>query len=265
MRLPIYQADAFTSRIFGGNPAALVPLEQWPHDELLQRIATENNLSETAFTVPAEDGFELRWFTPAAEVPLCGHATLATAHLLWTQLGFSRNEIRFSTRSGLLTARREGDRIALDFPAQKLRSLKLESQFTAPFAAEPREVLAEDADGGKLLLVFADAETVAALQPDFRAVATLPYQGIVCTAEGKGCDFVSRFFAPNVGIDEDPVTGSAHTLLTPFWAERLGKTAMQAQQVSPRGGELECELQGERVILRGRAVTYLRGEIFIQE
>ncbi|WP_237067575.1 PhzF family phenazine biosynthesis protein [Microbulbifer guangxiensis] len=265
MQLPIYQADAFTSQTFGGNPAALVPLEAWLPDELLQRIAAENNLSETAFTVAKEDGFELRWFTPVAEVPLCGHATLAAAHLLWSEYGFAGGEIRFFTHSGPLIARRTGDGIALDFPAQIPRPVELEKHFVAPFGIEPEEALVEDMEGGKLLLVFASEQQIRDLQPDFRAVANLPYQGVVCTAAGKECDFVSRFFAPNVGIDEDPVTGSAHTLLTPLWSAKLGKLRLVARQVSPRGGDLCCELRGERVILEGKAVTYLRGEIIVPD
>ncbi|KUJ83647.1 PhzF family phenazine biosynthesis protein [Microbulbifer flavimaris] len=263
MQLPIFQADAFTSAVFGGNPAALVPLEQWPEDQLLQQIAAENNLSETAFAVKVDGGFELRWFTPVAEVPLCGHATLAAAHLLWTERGYPADAIHFFTQSGPLVARREGNLIALDFPAQALRAVDVESPFAEPFGAAPCEAFAENTDGGKLLLVFADTATVADLRPDFRGVAALPHQGVICTAHGEDCDFVSRFFAPNVGIDEDPVTGSAHTLLTPFWAGRLGKKVMRARQISARGGELECELREDRVILRGAAVTYLRGEIVI--
>lgn len=263
MQLPIYQADAFTSQLFGGNPAALVPLQQWLADELLQKIAAENNLSETAFTVPNGSGFELRWFTPAAEVPLCGHATLASAHLLWTELDYAGEQIRFSTKSGELRVSREGDLLEMDFPAQTLEELPLEKAFAAAVCAQPQRAFAQTGSGGKLLLEFASAEQVAELRPELRAVAQLPYQGIVCTAAGDGfdCDFVSRFFAPNVGVDEDPVTGSAHTLLAPFWADKLDKRRLRARQISARGGELECELRGERVLMRGTAVTYLRGQI----
>ena len=263
MQLPIYQADAFTSRLFGGNPAALVPLEQWLADDLLQAIAAENNLSETAFTVPGNGGYELRWFTPAAEVPLCGHATLATAHLLWTELGSEAAEIHFFTKSGTLVARRDGEEVTLDFPVQPVRPMPLEPAFTDAVGIAPTHAYAELAEGGKLLLEFAEAAQVADLRPDFGAVASLPYQGVVCTAPGNGfqCDFVSRFFAPNVGIDEDPVTGSAHTLLAPYWAVKLDQPQLQARQISARGGEMVCEVRGQRVLMRGTAVTYLRGHI----
>lgn len=263
MQLPIYQADAFTSTLFGGNPAALVPLQQWLADELLQSIAAENNLAETAFTVPATDGFELRWFTPTAEVPLCGHATLASAHLLWTELGYQSEMIRFFTKSGELRVRRTDDLIQMDFPAQPPTEIPLAPEFHAALGAEPLRALASAGNRDMMVLEFADAAQVADLQPDPRAVAALPYRGVICTAPGEGfdCDFVSRFFAPAIGIDEDPVTGSAHTLLTPLWAAKLDKTRLSARQISARGGELDCELVGERVLMRGRAVTYLRGQI----
>ncbi|SEA09858.1 PhzF family phenazine biosynthesis protein [Microbulbifer marinus] len=263
MQLPIYQADAFTSSLFGGNPAALIPLQQWLADDLLQSIAAENNLAETAFTVPAVDGFELRWFTPTAEVPLCGHATLASAHLLWTELGYQSELLRFFTKSGELRVRRTGELIQMDFPAQAPAEIPLGPEYRAALGVEPLRALACAGNRDMMLLEFSDAAQVAALQPDMRAVAALPYRGVICTAAGDGfdCDFVSRFFAPAIGIDEDPVTGSAHTLLTPFWAEKLDKPDLSARQISPRGGELECELVGERVLMRGRAVTYLRGQI----
>lgn len=263
MQLPIYQADAFTSQLFGGNPAALVPLEQWLGDELLQKIAAENNLAETAFTVPKDGGFELRWFTPAAEVPLCGHATLATAHLMWTELGCGDEEIRFFTESGELRVRRAGGLIEMDFPAQPPGEIPLLPEFRSALGAEPLRALACEGNRDMMILEFADASQVGELQPDFHAVAALPYRGVICTARGDGfdCDFVSRFFAPAIGIDEDPVTGSAHTLLTPYWAAKLDRTRFSARQISPRGGELECELVGGRVLMRGGAVTYLRGQI----
>ncbi|MFC6633275.1 PhzF family phenazine biosynthesis protein [Microbulbifer taiwanensis] len=263
MQLPIYQADAFTSKLFGGNPAALVPLQQWLADELLQSIAAENNLAETAFTVPAADGYELRWFTPAAEVPLCGHATLASAHLLWTELGCQAEVIRFFTRSGELRVYCAGELIEMDFPAQPPAEIPLVPELVAALGAKPLRTLAREGNSDMMIAEFADAAQVAELQPDMHAVAALPHRGLICTAagDGFGCDFVSRFFAPAIGIDEDPVTGSAHTLLVPFWAERLDRTRLSARQISARGGELECELVGERVLIRGRAVTYLRGQI----
>ncbi|MFI2812944.1 PhzF family phenazine biosynthesis protein [Microbulbifer sp. M83] len=263
MQLPIYQADAFTSQLFGGNPAALVPLQQWLADDVLQAIAAENNLAETAFTVPSGRGYELRWFTPAVEVSLCGHATLASAHLLWTELGCLEEEIRFFTRSGELRVRREGELIAMDFPAQGTRPVEVQQSFAEAFGIGPRRAATETREGGKLVLEFDSAEQVASLSPDFARVVPLSADGVICTAVGEplGCDFASRFFAPGIGIDEDPVTGSAHTVLTPYWAERLDQTRFRALQLSPRGGELECELNGDRVLLRGAAVTYLRGQI----
>lgn len=263
MQLPIYQADAFTGELFKGNPAAYVPLTRWLDDALMQQIAAENNLAETAFTVPAGHGFELRWFTPGEEVPLCGHATLVTAHLLWTELGFIDNEIHFFTRSGELVVRREGELLALDFPAQNNQPIDLGPEYTKALGVEPLSAMKIAGSDDQLLLEFASADIVAGLDPDMRAIANLPYKGMICTAPGAGfdCDFVSRFFAPAIGVDEDPVTGSAHTRLVPFWAEKLDRTVLKAKQISQRGGELDCELNGERVIMRGKAVTYLRGQI----
>ena len=263
MQLSIYQADAFTSKLFKGNPAAYIPLTSWLDDALMQQIAAENNLAETAFTVPVDNGFELRWFTPGEEVPLCGHATLVTAHLLWTELGFTDSEIHFHTRSGELIVRKEGDLLALDFPAQKNSEIPLDESYTQALGTAPVKAMEVVGSNDQLLLEFPSADIVAELAPDFRAVKNLPYKGLICTAPGDGfdCDFVSRFFAPAIGIDEDPVTGSAHTRLVPFWAQKLDKTTLQAKQISARGGELDCELNGERVIMRGRAVTYLRGQI----
>ncbi|WP_226703872.1 PhzF family phenazine biosynthesis protein [Microbulbifer elongatus] len=267
MQLPIYQADAFTSELFKGNPAAYVPLTRWLDDRLMQQIAAENNLAETAFTVPSGNGFELRWFTPGEEVPLCGHATLVTAHLLWTELGFTDDEIHFFTRSGELIVRRKGELLALDFPAQVNQPVGLGQEYTDALGAAPLSAMEVAGSDDQLLVELASAEAVASLDPDMRAVANLPYKGVICTAPGEGfdCDFVSRFFAPAIGIDEDPVTGSAHTRLVPFWADRLDKTALRAKQISPRGGELDCELRGKRVIMRGKAVTYLRGQISLKE
>ncbi|WP_295800718.1 PhzF family phenazine biosynthesis protein, partial [uncultured Microbulbifer sp.] len=221
MQLPIYQADAFTSELFKGNPAAYVPLTRWLEDRLLQQIAAENNLAETAFTVPAGNGFELRWFTPGEEVPLCGHATLVTAHLLWSELGFTDPEIHFFTRSGELLVRQEQALLTLDFPAQHNAEISLPPEYAHALGAEPLSALEVTGSDDQLLLEFASAAQVAELAPDMRAVAALPYKGLICTAPGEGydCDFVSRFFAPAIGIDEDPVTGSAHTRLVPFWAQ----------------------------------------------
>lgn len=265
MQLPIYQADAFTSHLFGGNPAALVPLQHWLDDQQLRAIAAENNLAETAFIVPADNGYELRWFTPSAEVPLCGHATLVTAHLLWTELGCTETEIRFATKSGELRVCRAGALIEMDFPAQPPQEIPPPAEYAAAVGTEPQRALAVPGNLDMMVLEFSDAAQVAALQPELRAVAALPHRGIICTAPGEGfdCDFVSRFFAPAIGIDEDPVTGSAHTLLAPYWAGKLDRTRLRARQISARGGELECEVRGERVLMRGTAVTYLRGQIVL--
>lgn len=272
MRLELFQVDAFTSRLFAGNPAAVVPLERWPPDGVLQDVARENNLSETAFFVPsAEAGVdhELRWFTPVSEVDLCGHATLATAHVLFGPLEHAADVLRFSSRGGLLGVLRSGEAYTLDFPSRPPR----------PFGADGREVRArvEEALGAPcvevldsrrdLLAVLADEAAVRGLRPDMTRLAALAGHTVIATAPSRaaGVDFVSRFFAPALGVPEDPVTGSAHCVLTPFWGERLGKTALEARQVSARGGELSCRLDAAagRVHLTGRAVTYLRGWIEI--
>ncbi len=261
MRLPIYQIDAFASAVFKGNPAAVVPLESWLPDATLQAIAMENNLAETAFFVREGDAWRLRWFTPSVEVDLCGHATLATAHLMFTRLLPGSDRVRFETRSGRLEVTRIGERLTLDFPAQPA---KLADETAVAFVADalgarPQAVLA----AMDYMAVFATESEVAALQPDMGRLARLDRRGMIVTAPGRQCDFVSRFFAPRVGIPEDPVTGSAHCTLTPYWAERLGKRSLAARQISPRGGELFCEDRGERVAIAGNAVLYLEGTIQI--
>ena len=264
MELKLYQVDAFTERTFGGNPAAVVPLREWLPDATMQAIALENNLSETAFFVPRDDGgFDLRWFTPLIEADLCGHATLGTAWVLFNRLGHAEEAVTFHTRSGPLTVARDGDRLAMDFPAQPpvpepadigdvagALGVAPEAVFAAPYA----------------LAVLDSEETVRTVRPDFRRVAALDIPELIVTAPGaKGgdCDFVSRFFAPTGGIDEDPVTGSAHCILIPYWAERLGKTEMFARQVSARGGALWCALKGDRVSIAGYGAPYLEGTITV--
>ena len=262
MKFPLYQIDAFTSRVFGGNPAAVCPLETWPDDATMQAIALENNLSETAFFVEAADHFDLRWFTPAAEVDLCGHATLATAHLLFNELEIRGAAVHFETRSGRLTVSRDGDLLVMNFPAAPPQPCAAPEDLTAALGAAPGAVLA----AGDYLAVFASEAEVRALAPEFARLARLDRRGVIATAAGAAgtdVDFVSRFFAPKFGIPEDPVTGSAHCTLTPYWAKRLGKPILSAHQVSARGGELVCEDQGERVLISGRAVTYLEGIIDI--
>ena len=266
MRIQIFQVDAFTGRLFGGNPAAVCPLEEWLDDGLLQNIAMENNLSETAFFVPQGDGFRLRWFTPATEVSLCGHATLAAAHVLWNHLGSSAQELRFDTRSGPVSVLRQDGRMALDFPALPAAPFEAPSALLDGLGLPPREVLRarESPDSFNFLAVYASEEDVRSLRPDYRQLATLQHHGVIVSSRGSDeskIDFVSRYFCPAFGIDEDPVTGSIHCSLTPYWAEQLGKTRLEARQVSPRGGELSCQLRGNRVRIAGQAVTFLEGVI----
>ena len=264
MDLKLYQVDAFTDRTFGGNPAAVVPLDSWLPDATMQAIALENNLSETAFFVPQEDGgFDLRWFTPLIEVDLCGHATLGTAWVLFNRLGYDGDTATFHTRSGPLTISRDGDRLAMDFPAQPPAPEPADiGDVAGALGVAPAAVLAAP----YALAVLDSEETVRAVRPDFRRVAGLDIPELIITApgaEGGDCDFVSRFFAPTGGIDEDPVTGSAHCILIPYWAERLGKTEMFARQVSARGGALWCALNGDRVAIAGYGAPYLEGTISV--
>lgn len=262
MELRLYQVDAFTGAVFKGNPAAVVPLPSWPADRLLQAIAMENNLSETAFYVGASGNYELRWFTPLCEVDLCGHATLATAAVLCTEEERGLKEARFSTRSGELRVRALEDTYELDFPSKPPRLCEHPPQALLDgLGIAPREVYQVD----DWMAVYDDEEQVRALNPDMRLLRSLSLRGVIATAPGKEADFVSRFFAPAVGIDEDPVTGSAHCLLTPFWSTRLGKMDLFAQQLSRRGGTLHCTLQGDRVLIAGRCALYLRGSIFVKE
>jgi PhzF family phenazine biosynthesis protein len=258
IQAPLYQVDAFTDRIFGGNPAAVVPLRQWPEDELLQLIARENNLSETAFFIVKGNAFEIRWFTPTMEVDLCGHATLATAHVLFHHLRYKKDTIGFITREhGMVTVFRKHELLYLDFPATPPRKITRDLSVSEGLGIEPADIL----ESRDLLVLFDSEEEVLALKPDFELLKTWPHLGVIATARGTREDFVSRFFAPRAGIQEDPVTGSAHTTLIPFWSERLGKTEMVATQRSDRTGVLHCSLADDRVYIGGKAVTYLKGEI----
>ena len=259
MKIPIYQVDAFTDRLFGGNPAAVCPLEEWLGPEIMQNIAAENNLSETAFFVKKDRIFELRWFTPAIEVDLCGHATLASAHVLYNHLGYIEERITFSSMSGELGVTRSNGGLVLDFPATPPSPAEIKEELIRGLGSEPREVL----KSRDYLAVFDNEDEILALQPNFSDLRKLDCLGIIVTAEGKGSDFVSRFFAPAVGIDEDPVTGSAHTTLIPFWSERLKKTSLHAFQLSSRRGELFCEYSGDRVKIGGQAKTFFTGEIVL--
>jgi PhzF family phenazine biosynthesis protein len=257
MKLSYYEVSAFTTHPFGGNPAGVCPLESWLPDAMLQGIAANNNLAETAFTVPHGNDFELRWFTPAVEMDLCGHATLAAASVLFNERGLKGGEVRFHSRSGLLSVARHDDLLTLDFPSRQPATTAAPEALVRGLGAKPGTVLkARD-----FLAVFPSEAEVRALKPDFALLRTLDCLGIIVTAPGTDCDFVSRFFAPGAGVDEDPVTGSAHCTLIPYWAERLGKAQLFARQVSARGGELFCELVGARVRIGGRAVHYLRGDI----
>jgi PhzF family phenazine biosynthesis protein len=257
MKLPLWQVDAFASKRFAGNPAAIVPTSDWLPDATMQAIAAENNLAETAFFVPHGDGYAIRWFTPGAEVPLCGHATLASGWVVLNKLEPARASVTFHSQSGPLTVTRSGERLSMDFPVNRPGPATPNPALAAALGAPPRALY----EGFQWLAVYDTAEQVRALKPDFRARAMLDVHGVIATAAGTDCDFVSRFFAPQIGIDEDPVTGSAHTRLVPYWAERLGKTSLFARQVSARGGELWCELKGQRVIMAGHAALYLEGTI----
>lgn len=254
-----YQVDAFTARAFAGNPAAVCPLEHWLDDELLQAIAAENNLSETAFFVASGQRYALRWFTPTTEVDLCGHATLAAAHVLFDHLGYPGRRILFDTNSGELAVERRARMLQMDFPARPAERQEMPPALMDGLGIAPAELWA----GDDYLAVFDDEAAIRALTPEPQALATLDRRGVIVTAPGDSADFVSRFFAPKAGITEDPVTGSAHCALTPFWAHRLGKHRLTAWQVSRRGGEIECELSDERVLLAGHAVTFMEGRIFV--
>ena len=259
MKIKQYQVDAFTTRVFGGNPAAVCPLDSWINDELLQSIAAENNLSETAFFVRTKAGFKLRWFTPVAEVALCGHATLATAHVIFEHLGYQETAIHFETLSGFLTVARKGPSLIMDFPSTPPLSCAAPEALLAGLGRPPEEVLAAD----DYFVVFDSEDTVRALEPDFVQLSALDLRGVIVTAPGKEVDFVSRFFAPKFGIPEDPVTGSAHCALTPYWSAKLDKKILDARQISKRGGDIQCELNANRVGLEGHAVTFMEADIFI--
>jgi PhzF family phenazine biosynthesis protein len=254
---PIHQIDAFTSRLFAGNPAAVVTLDAWLPDEVMQAIAAENNLAETAFVVLREQIAPLRWFTPTMEVDLCGHATLATAFVLFEYHDRSSAEVSFETRSGVLKVARHGDRLTLDFPSRPGTSVAISDALVGALGARPQEAY----QARDLMVVLESEAVVRDLQPDLALIAALDAFAVIVTAPGADVDFVSRFFAPRAGIPEDPVTGSAHCTLAPYWSQRLGRNRLTARQVSRRGGELECELRGERVLISGRCVEYLRGEI----
>lgn len=259
MKIQIYQIDAFAEKTFEGNPAAICPLESWLDDKTLQAIAGENNLSETAYIVPKEEGYHIRWFTPTTEVDLCGHATLASAFVVFHELGFKGERLCFDSPSGELVVTRDGDSFTMDFPSRLPKRCDISPVLVETLGAWPLEVLSAD----DYIAVFEREEDILEMNPDFYRMTQLDRRGVVVTARGSEYDFVSRFFAPNYGINEDPVTGSAHCELAPYWGRRLKKDKMTARQFSARGGTVICELKGERVFLSGRAVKYMEGEIYI--
>lgn len=268
MKLPLYQIDAFASAVFRGNPAAVCPLDRWLPDVIMQSIAAENNLAETAFFVPRAAGaaptadgleYDLRWFTPETEVDLCGHATLASGFVVFTVLGDTREAVIFHSRSGPLTVHRAGELLALDFPARPPERCEPPQGLIEALGMAPLEVWSSR----DLMAVYPTEDVVRALAPSFDRVRALGVFGVIVTAPGRDADFVSRFFAPSQGIPEDPATGSSHCTLTPYWSQRLGRKALHARQLSARGGEMHCEDRGERVRIAGRAVKYLEGTIEI--
>jgi PhzF family phenazine biosynthesis protein len=260
MEIPLYQIDAFTSRLFAGNPAAVCPLDEWLPDDVMQSIASENNLSETAFFVRRGDRYLLRWMTPAAEVDLCGHATLASAFVIFEYLERDREVVAFDTRSGELVVRRDGDRLTLDFPARAPEACTPDPRLAQALGRAPREILA----ARDYFCIYDSEDEVRALAPNMDLLAQVDHFAVIVTGPSRTADFVSRFFAPAKGVPEDPVTGSAHCTLVPYWSRRLGKKTLRALQVSRRGGELWCEDRGERVAISGRAVPYLEGTVRIE-
>lgn len=262
MTIPIYQVDVFTDKVFGGNPAAICPLSSWLPDDIMQQIAMENNLAETAFIVKNAEGLHIRWFTPTVEVALCGHATLAAAHIYFSELGYTGDSIAFQSKSGVLTVQKKADRsLTLDFPADK--HLPVASTPEAIKGLGNLPILELYRGSSDYMLVTDCQKTIEQLKPDFKTIAQLNSRGIVVTARGNESDFVSRCFFPQSGIDEDPVTGSAHTLLVPYWASVLNKRKLKAIQLSARRGVLLCELRDDRVLMTGTAITYLKGSIYL--
>ena len=260
MALPIYQVDAFASKLFGGNPAAVVPLEKWLDDKTMLNIAAENNLAETAFIIKENNFYHIRWMTPTVEVPLCGHATLASAYVIFNHIDKNITSVKFQSKSGELVVNKKGDLLELDFPTSKPKEVERPKEILECFGIEPIEILTTDF---YLLVVFDSEEFIRTYRPKIDLIRKIHPDAVIITAKGKECDFVSRMFAPNSGIDEDPVTGSAHTVLTPYWSEKLGKKKLTARQISNRGGELFCEDAGDRVKIAGKAELYLTGNIYL--
>jgi len=262
MKQKIYQIDAFTDTLFSGNPAAICPLNEWLPDNILQKIAMENNLAETAFYVKQDNEYEIRWLTPTVEVDLCGHATLAAAFVLFNFENYIGNEISFySKRSGKLNVSKQGEYLTLNFPSDIFEPIDLFSELTNAFDIKPIEAYKGKTD---YLLVFENESQIKSVIPNFETISKLDARGIIITSKGDNVDFVSRFFAPQSGINEDPVTGSAHTTLTPYWAKKLNKNELTAMQLSDRKGNLKCKYLNDRVEISGQAVLYLKGEIFVK-
>ncbi len=257
MKIKLYQIDAFTQKLFHGNPAAVCPLEIWLDDDILQAIAAENNLSETAFIVPRGKDYHIRWFTPAVEVELCGHATLAASYAVMHELEPGREFVTFHSQVGALHTAKKGDGYVLDFPISSFESCEQPLLLTDALGVQPTAVYRSN----KYLVILDSEKTVRELKPNMELLKKLDLTGVIVTAKGDYVDFVSRYFAPKKGIDEDPVTGSAHCLLAPYWTEQLGIHKLKAQQLSKRGGEMLCEVQGDRVFLTGHAKLYLKGQI----
>ena len=259
--MKLYQVDAFNNELFSGNPAAVIPLDTWISDDLMQNIAEENNLSETVFFVPHGEGYEIRWFTPANEIDLCGHATLAAAHILYSELKFTKTELLFHSKSGELRVTKNGSWYTLNFPSEEIQEVAVPDSLESALGSK---VQACFKGKWKLVALLENEHIVAGLKPDFGMISKLEAPGIIVTAPGKQVDFVSRFFAPQLGINEDPVTGSAHTLLIPYWAKELNKKKLKAMQISKRKGILNCTYLKDRVEMSGQAITYLIGNINIR-
>ncbi len=260
MEITLYQIDAFASKLFEGNPAAVCPLDAWLPDEIMQSIAAENNLSETAFFVPKGNDYHIRWFTPVSEVDLCGHATLAAAYVLFNILGYKEDKIEFDSKSGILTVAKDNEWLVMDFPAQPPVSCDIPEEIIKAFNIEPIECLKSE----DFIVVFEREIDIESAHPDFGHLIKLDLRGVIITAKSSRYDFVARFFAPKYGIPEDPVTGSAYTQLAPYWVSKIGPKRFSVKQMSSRGGELTCELVGDRVLISGRAVKYLEGTIKIE-
>lgn len=260
MRIPMYQVDAFTEEIFRGNPAAICILNEWLDEKLMQNIAMENNLSETAFCIVKENLCELRWFTPEEEIDLCGHATLATAYVIFEILNYPGSTVKFTTKSGILTVEKQGDIMTMEFPSREGTKVEITEQLIKSLGKEPKESY----ESRDLMVVYENEQEVRELNPNMEELKLVDAFGIIVTAKGESSDFVSRYFAPSCGVSEDPVTGSAHCTLIPYWSKILGKNKMIAHQLSKRGGVLGCEHVGDKVKISGKAKLFFKGEIYLE-